>query len=427
MISGNSKKLKKSVKKWVSINLYNFFEFSNWLFPFFHPLPLIFAPNFRKKMAFRSIKSLLAAVFSVVFLVIAQGAFAQHAPAANDQHQTGTPEAEHAPKKEGFDAKEVIFGHIMDGHEFHFFDIKKSDGSVFSAVIPLPVILYSSQKGLTVFSSARFEHGHAEYNGYKLVKETIGEKVVSTDAAETVYDFSLTRNVVQMILALALLVWLLISIANAYAKGLGVKTAPKGKQNLMEPIITFVRDEVAVPNLGHKAMKYLPYLLTVFFFILINNIIGLIPGTANVTGNIAFTAVLGLISFIVILASSNKHYWLHIFNPPGVPLGVKFILVPVEFLSVFIKPFALIIRLFANMVAGHIIIICLISLIFIFAQLNQYAGWGASPLAIGFTIFIYFIEVLVAFLQAFIFTVLTAVFIGQAIEGDHSHEEAAHH
>jgi F-type H+-transporting ATPase subunit a len=184
---------------------------------------------------------------------------------------------------------------------------------------------------------------------------------------------------------------------------------------------------VAVPNLGHKAMKYLPYLLTVFFFILINNIIGLIPGTANVTGNIAFTAVLGLISFIVILASSNKHYWLHIFNPPGVPLGVKFILVPVEFLSVFIKPFALIIRLFANMVAGHIIIICLISLIFIFAQLNQYAGWGASPLAIGFTIFIYFIEVLVAFLQAFIFTVLTAVFIGQAIEGDHSHEEAAHH
>jgi len=378
-------------------------------------------------MAFRSIKSLLAAVFSVVFLFVAQGTFAQHEPEGQDQHQAGGAEAEHAPKKEGFDAKEVIFGHIMDAHEFHFIDYKGGDGKEHAVTIPLPVILYSSQKGLTVFSSSRFEHGHAEYNGYKLVKETIGEKVVSTDAAEKVYDFSLTRNVVQMILALALLVWLLISIANAYAKGLGVKTAPKGKQNLMEPIITFVRDEVAVPNLGHKAMKYLPYLLTVFFFILINNIIGLIPGTANVTGNIAFTAVLGIISFIVILASSNKHYWLHIFNPPGVPLGVKFILVPVEFLSVFIKPFALIIRLFANMVAGHIIIICLISLIFIFAQLNQYAGWGASPLSIGFTIFIYFIEVLVAFLQAFIFTVLTAVFIGQAIEGDHGHEEAAHH
>jgi F-type H+-transporting ATPase subunit a len=378
-------------------------------------------------MAFKSIKSLLAVVFSGIFLFVAQAAFAQHEPENQDQQQAGHTEGEHAPQKEGFDAKEVIFGHIMDAHEFHFVDYKGSDGKEHAVTIPLPVILYSSQKGLTVFSSSRFEHGHAEYNGYKLVKETIGEKVVATDSAEKVYDFSLTRNVVQMILALAFLVWLLISIANAYARGLGVKTAPKGKQNLMEPIITFVRDEVAVPNLGHKAMKYLPYLLTVFFFILINNIIGLIPGTANVTGNIAFTVVLGVISFIVILFSSNKHYWLHIFNPPGVPLGVKFILVPVEFLSVFIKPFALIIRLFANMVAGHIIIICLISLIFIFAQLNQYAGWGASPLAIGFTIFIYFIEVLVAFLQAFIFTVLTAVFIGQALEGDHNHEEAAHH
>lgn len=378
-------------------------------------------------MAFRSIKSLLAAVFSVIFLFVAQGAFAQHEQGGQEHAEAPAAEGEHAPKKEGFDAKEVIFGHIMDAHEFHFIDYKGSDGKEHAVTISLPVILYSAQKGVTIFSSARFEHGHAEYQGYKLVKETIGEKVVSTDPAESVYDFSLTRNVVQMILALAILVWLLISIANAYAKGLGVKTAPKGKQNLMEPIITFVRDEVAIPNLGHKAMKYLPYLLTVFFFILINNVIGLIPGTANVTGNIAFTAVLGLISFIVILASSNKHYWMHIFNPPGVPLGVKFILVPVEFLSVFIKPFALIIRLFANMVAGHIIIICLISLIFIFAQLNQYAGWGASPLAIGFTIFIYFIEVLVAFLQAFIFTVLTAVFIGQAIEGDHGHEEAAHH
>jgi F-type H+-transporting ATPase subunit a len=193
----------------------------------------------------------------------------------------------------------------------------------------------------------------------------------------------------------------------------------------MEPVITFVRDEVSKPNLGKKSDKYLPFLLTVFFFILINNIVGLIPGSANVSGNIAFTAVLGIIAFVVILASTNKHYWGHIFNPPGVPFGVKLILVPVEFLSVFIKPFALIIRLFANMVAGHIIIICLISLIFIFGQLSVYAGWGASPLAVGFTIFIYFIEVLVAFLQAFIFTMLTAVFIGQAFEG--SHDDVDHH
>jgi len=230
--------------------------------------------------------------------------------------------------------------------------------------------------------------------------------------------------VVQMLLVLALFTFLMLRIAKRYKSGVGVTSAPKGSQSLIEPVITFVRDEVAKPNLGHKVDKYMPYLLTVFFFILINNIFGLIPGSANVTGNIAFTAVLGVISFVVILFSSNSHYWGHIFNPPGVPFGVKLILVPVEFLSVFIKPFALIIRLFANMVAGHIIIICLISLIFIFGQLNAVAGWGSSPLVIAFTVFIYLIEVLVAFLQAFIFTMLTAVFIGQAFEGEHHHDGA---
>jgi F-type H+-transporting ATPase subunit a len=167
----------------------------------------------------------------------------------------------------------------------------------------------------------------------------------------------------------------------------------------------------------------MPYMLTVFFFILINSIIGLIPGTANVTGNIAFTFVLGIVSFVMILVSSNKHFWAHTFNPP-VPMGVKPILVLVELLSVFTKPFALIIRLFANMLAGHIIIICLISLIFIFGGLNKVAGWGFAPLSIAFTVFIYFIEILVAFLQAYIFANLTAVFIGQSFEGSHDeHEE----
>ena len=144
----------------------------------------------------------------------------------------------------------------------------------------------------------------------------------------------------------------------------------------------------------------------------------MIPGSANVTGNITFTMVLAVISFLVIMFSTNKHYWGHIFNPP-VPMGVKPILVPVEILGVFTKPFALMIRLFANMVAGHILIICLVSLIFIFAALNKYIGIGFSPLSIGFTVFIYFIEILVAFLQAYIFTMLTAVFIGQAMEGSH--------
>jgi F-type H+-transporting ATPase subunit a len=170
----------------------------------------------------------------------------------------------------------------------------------------------------------------------------------------------------------------------------------------------------------------MPLLLTIFFFILINNIFGLIPGAANVTGNIAFTATLGVISFLVITFSGNKHYWGHIFNPP-VPFGIKFIMVPVEILSIFTKPFALIIRLFANMLAGHIIIICLISLIFIFGNMSKGIGWGFSPISIGFAVFIYVIEVLVAFIQAFIFTNLTAVFIGQSVEEGHHGGDDHHH
>jgi F-type H+-transporting ATPase subunit a len=373
------------------------------------------------------LKSLLVAVFSLLGGLL----WASENPAGEN----------HAETKKKFNASEVIFGHVLNGHEFHFMDI--DDHPV---TIPLPIILYSPERGWTAFMSSRFEHGHKSHQGYMMLTEhsihELGldpkafsvEDIVAVneagqyDASVKVYDLSMTRNVVQMLIALILFVWIMLKVAARYKKGEGVTSAPSGMQGLLEPVITFVRDEVAKPNLGHKSDKYLPYLLTVFFFILINNIFGLIPGSANVTGNIAFTAVLGLISFVVILFSSNSHYWGHIFNPPGVPLGVKFILVPVEFLSVFIKPFALIIRLFANMVAGHIIIICLISLIFIFGELSVYAGWGASPLAVGFTVFIYFIEVLVAFLQAFIFTMLTAVFIGQAFEGEH-HEEAhaAHH
>lgn len=383
-------------------------------------------------------KSLLVAVFSVFSLLFVAPAFAGGGETDSTGHEEGK-----------FNATEVIFGHILDGHEFHFLDIKGKDGKMHPVSIPLPVILYSPQRGLSTFMSSKFHHGHEPYKGYMLLTEehiahiAAEEKIDPKeeglypgkiipitadgkwDRTVKVYDLSLTRNVVQMILALTLLCWIMISIAKKYKRGEGVNTAPKGAQNLLEPIITFVRDEVAKPNLGNKYEKYLPYLLTVFFFILINNIFGLIPGSANVTGNIAFTVVLGLISFVVILFSSKKHYWGHIFNPPGIPGGVKAILVPVEILSVFIKPFALIIRLFANMVAGHIIIICLISLIFIFAGLNEYAGWGTTVFSIAFTIFIYFIEILVAFIQAFIFSMLTAVFVGQAFEGGHDHD--AHH
>jgi F-type H+-transporting ATPase subunit a len=373
-------------------------------------------------MVFKSLKYCLVAVLGLFLAILPFGLTAQ------ENHTAAAPEA-HAEAKKDFDAAAVIFGHILDNHEFHLTEYHDAAGKLHPNSLPLPVILYSPQRGWTAFMSSRFEHGHATYKGYQMIDNAIRavKEDGSIDASVKLLDLSITRNVFQMLIALAILVWLMLSIANAYKSGKGVTSAPRGKQNLLEPVITFVRDEVAKPNLGKKYEKYLPYLLTTFFFILINNIFGLIPGTANVTGNIAFTVVLGLISFVVIIFSTNGHFWGHIFNPPGVPGFVKPILVLVEFLGVFIKPFALIIRLFANMVAGHIIIICLISLIFIFGQMSSVAGWLTSPVAVGFTVFIYLIEVLVAFLQAFIFTNLTAVFIGAAFEGEHDHAEAAHH
>lgn len=340
-----------------------------------------------------------------------------------------------------FDANEVIFGHIYDAHEFHFFSYK-TGGKEHPVSVYLPVILYSPQRGLSAFMSSSFEHGEKAVKGYALLtdhniekwkldskKFRAGQIVAVNESGEPdlnvkIYDFSLTRNVVQMFIALALLVWVMLVIAKKYNKEEGVKTAPKGIQGFMEPIIIFIRDDVAKPNLNHKYEKYLPYIQTVFFFILINSLVGLIPGTANVAGNIAFTMLLALISFVVIIFSSNRHYWKHIFWPP-VPHGVKPILIPVELLGIFTKPFALMIRLFANMVAGHIIIICLISLIFIFGALNKIVGYAVSPFSVAFVIFIYFIEILVAFLQAYIFAMLTAVFIGQAFESPH-HDEKVH-
>lgn len=390
-------------------------------------------------MFVRRVKTLLVAAFSLFSLSVS----AQHEPAEEGHIPNESAAKEKQEETKKFDANEVIFGHVLDAHQYHFFSFK---GHHYG--ISLPVILYSPQRGLSTFSSGQFHHGEHQHEGYQLVteeyKHSLAKKGYSEEELKairnesiipvtaegtpakdvTVYDFSLTRNVVQMILALAILVWILLAVAKRYRTGQGVKTAPKGMQNLMEVLIIFIREEVARPNLGHKYRKFMPYMLTIFFFILINNLFGLIPGSANVTGNIAFTLILGLISFLVILFSSNKHYWGHIFNPP-VPGGVKPIMIPVEFLGIFTKPVALIVRLFANMIAGHIIIICLISLIFIFGNLSSGVGWGFMPISIGFTVFIYFIEILVAFIQAYIFTNLTAVFIGQAFEG--SHDDVDHH
>ena len=363
--------------------------------------------------------SLIIIVFSMIF---SMNAFSQE---NNPAEHAEMPEA----KEEKLDPAQIIMDHIKDAHEFHFFTLenKENPHESFHATIPLPVILYSPTKGLSVFSSSKFGHnGEEEFEGYRFDEK---KDIIAVDGS-VVYDFSLTKNVVQMLIALTLLVLLMTTVAKKYKTGIGVTSAPKGWQNAIEPVITFVRDDVAQPNLGKKAQKYLPYLLTVFFFILINNIFGLLPGSANVTGNIAFTLVLGVISFFVILFSSNKHFWSHIFWFPGVPLIVRiFIMLPVELLGVFTKPFALIVRLFANMVAGHIIILSFISLIFIFGSMNGIAGWGFSPLSVAFAVFIYLIEIMVAFIQAFIFTNLTAVFIGQAVEGGHDehHDEAVHH
>ncbi len=363
-------------------------------------------------MLAKRMKSLLVGVFSLGLILICNISFSQ------PQSHNGPAVTEHGTtveKEEKIDAAKVIMEHIMDSHEFHFAEIGGHPVS-----ISLPVILYSPQRGFNVFSSSKFQHGHAAYRGYKL-KEN---KVVpvnengSVDETVKVLDLSLTRNVVQMFIALALLLVIMLSVAAKYRKS-GPQKAPSGLQNAIEPVITFVRDEVGKPNLGHKYEKYMPYLLTVFFFILINNLLGLIPGSANVTGNISFTLVLAAISMLVILFSTNSHFWGHIFWPPGVPFIIKLILVPVEFAGVFIKPLALMIRLFANMVAGHIVIICFISLIFIFGAMNKVAGIGFSPVSIVFTVFIYLIEILVAFIQAFIFTNLTAVFVGQAFETGH--------
>ncbi|RFM29824.1 F0F1 ATP synthase subunit A [Deminuibacter soli] len=368
-------------------------------------------------MAFRSMKYLLVAAFSLLITSFYNVSIAQDK--TGDQTQQTEAAGE---KKEGFNPSKLIMEHVMDAHEFHFATIGEH-----AIAIPLPVLLYSPQRGVSFFSYSRFEEGKVAYEGYKseeghIVAVDADGKV---DEAVKVYDFSLTRNVMQMLLSLVLLVVLMLNVAKKYKKNAG--KAPTGFQNAVEPVITFVRDEVGKPNLGHFYEKYMPYLLTVFFFILINNLVGLIPGTANVTGNIAFTLVLSCISLIVILLSTNGHFWGHIFWPPGVPFLVKLILIPVELLGVIlIKPAALAIRLFANMIAGHIVITCFILLIFIFGSMNTVAGWGFSPVSIAFTVFIYMIEILVAFIQAFIFTNLTAVFIGQSLEGEHSDANGGH-
>lgn len=312
------------------------------------------------------------------------------------------------------DITKVAFEHILDAHSWHLW------GEGHDAVaLPLPVILYSSTKGLQVFSSSKFEHGHASYNGYSLNEE----QIVSEDSNESVLDFSLTKNAVQLLFSAIVLVLIFTSIAKAY-KTTGVTNAPAGKQSFFEPLIVFVRDDIAKSNIGHGYEKYVPYLLTVFFLILINNVLGIIPVSANLTGNIAFTLVMSAATLIITNINGNGNYWHHIFMPPC-PVWLYPIMIPIEVIGILTKPFALMIRLFANISAGHIIIISLIGLIFVFKSIY------IAPVSVAFALFIDVLECLVAFLQAFIFTMLTALFIGSAVadhhEEGHGEEKASNH
>ncbi len=385
------------------------------------------------------------------------------APAHSDATTTATHEAgacATAHGEEKLNLTNIIMEHIGNSNEFHLFGHYS---------IPLPCILQSSGDGLTVCLSSVFEHGHKSYNKYvmyegvvhrvqdagmptfpreavevhalhpeKIKGGEIGyicyggekyplEKHSVLGASTSFMDFSISKNVFTMLLAGILLCAIFFSMAKAYKTRQG--QAPKGLQNFMEPVVSFIIDEVAKPMLGDKYMKFLPYLLTVFFFILANNLLGLIPffpGGANVTGNIATTLVLAVITFLITNLSANKDYWGHIFWMPGVPAAMKVALAPIELLGIFTKPVSLMIRLFANITAGHIIVLALVGLIFVFGKNGASVG-GASAgtlVAVPFTLFLSIIELIVAFIQAFIFTILSASYFAAATE-EHAHDE--HH
>ncbi len=342
---------------------------------------------------------------------------------------TSTFAASSDSEEEEFDVTNMIMHHIKDAHDFHIMDW---NGQAVS--IPLPVILWTDN-GLVTFMSSEFHHDDTgsvvvERNSQKFVKfhEEIyyasegpnadGSYVtMSADAHPHnahPMNFSITKLVFSMFLSILLLLWIFGLSARRYdADGV-----PKGIAKFTEPLIVFIRDEVAIPNIGEKNYrKFMPFLLTLFFFIWINNVMGLVPFfpfSANLSGNIAFTGVLAIITFVITTVNGNKDYWKHIFWMPGVPVPMKLFLAPIEFIGIFIKPISLMIRLFANITAGHIIVLSLISLIFI-----AKTAW-ISPASVFFAVFISLIEVLVVAIQAYIFTMLSALYIGSAME-EHEH------
>lgn len=325
--------------------------------------------------------------------------------------------------------KDFIDHHLKDSHSFTFFsDAETGEHYGFS----LPVILWDRENGLVTFMSSKLHHGEelAEINGqhYRLYHS----KIYKTDAEGTIsyegdseypsnarpVDFSITKNVLTMILVALLLLLVFGRLARSYKK----KDLPTGFGRVLEPLVIYVRDEIAKPNIGPKYHKYVGFILTVFFFILIMNLLGMTPLGVNFTGNISITFCLAMFTFVIVQFSGNKHYWKHIFWMPGVPVIMKIVLIPIEVLGIFTKPFALMIRLFANMTAGHVVMMSLLGMIVVFQS------WFAGTAFFGFSLFIALIELLVAFLQAYIFALLSALYIGMAVEehadhpNDHSDE-----
>ena len=353
------------------------------------------------------LKFLLAAV-----LLLSSNAFANKDAVSSDE-----------PKKDlKTKIKEDINHHIQDSHSFTFFsDSEKGKHYGFS----LPVILWDN--GIQVFSSSKFHHGEtvAEVDGnyYKLyhnkIYKTDAEGIINYDEDHHAtnfkpIDFSITKNVVMMFFTGFLMFLLFGGLAKSFGKG----PMAKGAGRFFEPIVLYIRDDIARPNIGEtKYKRFMPYLLTVFFFIWFLNLFGLTPLGVNVTGNIAVTLALAIITFIITQFSGNANYWKHIFWMPGVPVLMKFILAPIELLGVFIKPFALMIRLYANMMAGHVVLMSIIALVFIVQN------WLGGGLSLVLAFFLSIIELLVAALQAYIFTLLSALYFGFAVE-EHEHDEA---
>ncbi|MDX9694271.1 MAG: F0F1 ATP synthase subunit A [Bacteroidales bacterium] len=362
----------------------------------------------------RSCLKILSVLLLLMILCISTFAEDKHAP-------LDSTNATNESKK--LDVGAFIFDHILDQYGWHLFTYKHKHVS-----IPLPVILYSSNQGWEVFLSSKLEHGHA-YKGF--IIDHNGKykgKIIEVDSSnmfvEKPLDLSITKNVLALIVSSIILIIVFLSVAKTYQRRIDMP--PIGLQSLIEPVILFVRDDIAKSSINEKKYeKFTPFLLTIFFFILLNNLLGLIPifpGGANITGNITVTLVLALFTFIITTISGNKGYWKHIFNAPSIPwwLKVPVPIIPViELVGIFIKPFVLMVRLFANISAGHIIVLGFFSLIFIFGNINDYLGLAASPISVLFAIFMSVLELLVAFIQAYVFTFLSALYFGMAVEEHH--------